>query len=1045
VRSLVQSSLRSRLLVVGLATAVVVVGFTQLRDAPVDILPEFSATYVEIQTEALGLSAAEVEAFVTVPLEEHMLNGVAWVDEIRSQSLPGLSSIVLLFEPGTDLMRARQVVQERLNLARVLPRVSRSPQMLQPLSSSSRVMIVELMSTDVPLIDMSVLARWTIRPRLMGVPGVANVSIWGHRERQLQVQVDPARLQANQVTLDQVIATSGNALWVSPLTYLEASTPGSGGFIDTPNQRLGIQHLLPIRTPDDLARVPIEGAPNLRLGDVATVVQDHQPLIGDAATNNGRSLLLVVEKFPGTNTVEVTRDLEAALEAMKPGLGGIQIDSTVYRPASYIESAFGNISLAALFGAALIVLVLALFLLDWRRVVVSAAAIAVSIIAAALVLSATGATLNTLTLAGLLVALTVMVDDAVADVENAGRRLDQNGSRARMSPAAQVAASLQTRGPLAYATVVILIAIVPLLALDGVAGSFLRPLAIAYVSAVTVSFFVALTLTPALSHLLLRRRPGGRRSPLAGPLEGGHERGLQRVTARPALAYAALAALVVVGILALPLLTTSPVPTFRERDLLIRAQAQAGTSLQEMNRVAALAADELRGLQGIRGVGSHAGRAVMSDRIANVNVADLWVSIDPAADYDGTVAAIEDVIAGYPGLRFDVESYLDARSAEALKGDDGSLTVRLYGPLQDQLEAKAEEVRNVLSSVPGITSAAVDAVREEPQVEIEVDLAAAAEQGMRPGDIRRAAAALVSGIEVGNLFEDQKVFEVVVWGAPSVRSSVARVRELQLGTPDGRPVRLDEVADVRIVPAPTVIKREGISRHLDVVAQVNGRDRDAVLTDVRASLGPIQFPRGYHAEVVGGGPGAGSTLLSLALTVAGALVAMLLLLHAALSSWRLAAVAVFAIAASLAGGAVGALVGGRVLSFGSLLGFLAVFALAVRHVVALMSHYRDLEPTPGRGRDPGLVVQGARDRLLPVVTSVLASAAAVLAFWIVGDVAGLELAHDMAVVVLGGLVTAALVSLFVVPAAYLHLGVSGSEDAIDLAVDHPEPQPMGAR
>src|SRR5262245_9539186 len=318
-RWIVGLSMQLRFLVLILAAVLMVFGVVQLRSMPVDVYPEFNPPLVEVQTEALGLSAAEVESLITTPMEADLLNGVAWLDQMYSESVTGLSRILLVFEPGTDPIKARQMVQERLTQAHALPNVSKPPVMLQPLSSSSRVLMVGLSSSNLSPIELGVLARWNIKPRLMGVPGVANVSVWGQRERQLQVQVDPEQLKAKGVTLGQVIETTGEALWVSPLSFLESSSPGTAGWIDTPNQRLSIRHLLPIITPEDLAKVSLAGSEGLLLGDVATVVEDHQPLIGDAVLNNGPGLLLVIEKFPGANTLAVTQDVEAALEAMRPG------------------------------------------------------------------------------------------------------------------------------------------------------------------------------------------------------------------------------------------------------------------------------------------------------------------------------------------------------------------------------------------------------------------------------------------------------------------------------------------------------------------------------------------------------------------------------------------------------------------------------------------------------------------------------------------------------------------------------------------------------
>jgi Cu/Ag efflux pump CusA len=379
-RSIIQMSHQFRFMVVALAAGLMFFGITQLRAMPVDVLPEFSPPSVEIQTESLGLSADEVEQLITVPMEQDLLLGIPWLESMRSESVPGLSSIVLVFQPGTDLMRARQMVAERMTQAVALPHVSKPPTVLQPLSATSRVMIVGLSSKSLSLIQLGVLARWTIAPRLMGVPGVANVSVWGQQDRQIQVLVDPKRLRAQNVPLLNVLQTAGNALWVSTLSFVEASTPGTGGFVDTPNQRLGIRHISPIVTAEGLAQVPISDVKKgdgteLHLSDVANVVEDHQPLIGDAVVDNGSGLLLVIEKFPGSGALDVTHGVEEALTQMQPGLTGVTVNPTIYRPATFIEKALGNLSLALLLGYALVVLVLGVFLWSWRVALICAVAV----------------------------------------------------------------------------------------------------------------------------------------------------------------------------------------------------------------------------------------------------------------------------------------------------------------------------------------------------------------------------------------------------------------------------------------------------------------------------------------------------------------------------------------------------------------------------------------------------------------------------------------------------------------------------------------------
>ncbi|MGH2978191.1 MAG: efflux RND transporter permease subunit, partial [Solirubrobacterales bacterium] len=374
------------------------IGIAQLRDAPTDTLPEFTPPYVEIQTESLGLSAQEVEQLVTVPMEADLLNGVEGIDVMRSESLPGLSSITLVFEDDFDLYTGRQLVQERLTQmgAAALPNISKPPVMLQPYSSSSRLLMFSLASDRVTPIEKSVIARWTLQPRLLGVPGVANVAIWGFRDRQLQVQVDPKRLHDRNVTLKQVVESTANAQIASPLSFVEGAVPGTGGFIETPQQRLGVRHVFDKLTrPSELRKVPIDGTGgNVRLGDVTRVVEDHQPLIGDAIVNDGDGLMLVVEKFPGQNTLEVTRGVEAALEDLKPGLAGMEPDTSVFRPASYIEDAIDNLTLALVIAGILLALAIVAFMFQWRTVLVALFTIPMSLIAAALVLDLLGQTFN---------------------------------------------------------------------------------------------------------------------------------------------------------------------------------------------------------------------------------------------------------------------------------------------------------------------------------------------------------------------------------------------------------------------------------------------------------------------------------------------------------------------------------------------------------------------------------------------------------------------------------------------------------------------------
>jgi CzcA family heavy metal efflux pump len=1024
-RWIVGSSLKFRLIVLAAAAATIAVGIGQLRDMPVDVLPEYVPPTVEVQTEALGLSAAEVEQLVTVPLEADLLNGVAFLEDIRSESIAGLSRILLVFEEGTDLYRARQVVAERVAEAHVaLSGVSRPSQMLQPLSSTNRVMMVSLSTETLSPIEMSVLARWTIVPRLTGVAGVANVSIWGHRDRQLQVQVDPEQLRDSGVTLGQVIETAGNALWVSPLSFVEASTPGTGGFIDTQNQRLPVQHISPLVTPDDLARIRMEGANGLRLGDVATVVEGHQPLIGDAVVGDSEGLLLVIEKFPEANALDVSRGIEAAIETMRPGLGGVEFDTNVYRPASYIDESIDNVTLVAIIAAALLAGLLGSFLLGWRVALVTLVSVSLSLIAGSLVLYALGETMNALVLAGLVAALVVVAHEAIVGAENIALRLRERRRHRETSSTTDLIseATLEVRTAALYGALVVAVAVVPLLFLEGMAGTLFPPIVVAFLAALGASMVVALTVTPALSLLLASREP--RRldeSPIVTWLASHYTRALAWFVARPRVVYLAAGALAVAGAAAVPFLDHSLLPTFKERELLIRWQGAPGTSLPEMNRITTLASRELRSLDGVQNVGADVGRAVTSDQAVSANSAELWVSIDSDADYDETVASVERVVDGYPGLAGSVQTYSNERASDALAGAEHDIAVRLYGEDLGVLRAKANEVRETVAGVDGLVEERVELSAAEPTLEVEVDLLAAQRYRVKPGDVRRAAATLVSGIGVGSLFEEQKVFDVVVWGTPETRSSLSSVRGLLIETPDGGHVRLDQVADVRISPNPTMIERHAVSRYVDVVGDVEGRGRDDVADDIEEALGTVTFPLEFHPEVLTTEGQPTGRLIALGIAAA---IGMFLLLQAAFGVWRRAALVFLTLPVAVAGGVLAALVDGRPLSFGSYLGLVAVLGLATRNSVLLVSHYRRLEHDDGDRFGREVVLRGAGERLAPILLTGLAAALILLPLLVLGGRPGLEVLNPLAVVVLGGVVTATFLNLFVVPALYLRVGLA---------------------
>ncbi|OAI57970.1 acriflavin resistance protein [Verrucomicrobiaceae bacterium SCGC AG-212-N21] len=1015
-KAIVVWSLHMRVLVVALAATLLVAGVRSIKDAPLDVFPEFAPPLVEIQTEAPGLSTEEVDALVTVPLE-NALNGLPFLKTIRSKSVLGLSSVVMIFQEGADLLRARQLVQERLNLAQGrLPAVVRPPVLMAPYSSLSRVLKVGMSSKSLSQMELSELALWTVRPRIMSVPGVANVAIWGQRDKEYQVLVDPERLRTAGVSLDQVVKAAGDAAIV-----------GAGGFMDTPNQRLAVRQVGSVTSADDLSRsiVAFRNGTPLRLGDVAQVVIGHPAPIGDGVINDGPGILLIVEKQPWGNTLDVTHGVERMLAELRPGLAGVDMDSTIFRPATFIELSIDNLMHAMWLGCGLVIVVLVLFLNDWRTALISLTAIPLSIVAAALALHWNGQTINTMVLAGLVIALGEVVDDAIIDVENILRRLRLNRESENPKPAFSIVlgASLEVRSAVVYASLIVVLVFLPVFFLDGLAGTFFRPLAMSYILAILASLVVALTLTPALCLMLLRNTAGRKREGLlVRVLKGIYTAVLPRLLPH---AWGACVVLVLAFFgtwVVWKKLGEEFLPNFKERDFLMHWVEKPGTSVEAMTRITIAASKELRSVDGVRNMGAHIGRAEVADEVVGPNFTELWISVDPRVDYAATVAKLQSIVDGYPGLYRDLLTYLRERIKEVLTGASASVVVRIFGPELDVLRDKAAEVGALLKDVPGVSALKVEALVLVPQVQVRLRTEAAANFGLSAADVRRAVTTLVKGQQVGEVYEEQKVHRVTVWSVPAVRGDLRSLRELLVETPAGAHVPLGEVADLAIVPAPNEIKREGASRRIDVTCNVSGRDLGSVARDIKAKLAGVGMPRGYHPEILGEYAARESAQQRLLLLSAMALAGIFVLLLADFQSLRLALLVALTLPFALIGGVLAAWFGGGVLSLGSLVGFVTVLGIAARNGIMLVSHLRHLEIEEGEAFGPALVLRGATERLVPILMTAAAAAFALLPLVWRGNIPGHEIEYPMAFVILGGLATSTVLNLFVLPPLYARFG-----------------------
>jgi Cu/Ag efflux pump CusA len=820
-----------------------------------------------------------------------------------------------------------------------------------------------------------------------------------------------------------------------------------------------------------LRSAPVDVYPEFTPPAVQIQTEAHQPLIGDAVAPHTGGLLLAIDKFPGANTIEVTRGIEAALHDMAPGLKGITIDSNVYRPASYIEAALGNVGTAALIALAAALVLMLLLLASWRAAVVAVIMVPVALMVAIGVLLVTGTTFTAITLLGLACALSLVIDDVITDLDTVRRRpaghsalaagqgtvaagstamaADGNGSGAGSDGADRAHGSMleafaAARRPLGYATLAILLALVPFLFLGTLATAFSRPLVLTYALALLASMLVAFTLTPALAMLLLRGDTAGRDGSFGRQVKRFFDRRIAGSLARPRRAWALAGVLALAALVCVPQIGgRSLLPALQDRNLLLQLQTVPGTSLPEMDRITAAASQELRGLPGVSSVGAHVGRAISSDQLVNVNSAEIWVTLDGAADYNRSKAAIEVAVHGYPGVRTHVVDYPATRIAQVAAGQADDLVVRVYGPDLNVLQHKAQEVRAMLANVPGLAAPVVRLTPRQPTVDVRVKLAAAQKYGLRPGDVRREATTLTSGLIVGNLYEQSKIFDVVVWGSPGSRSDLTELGNLLIGTPSGRMVPLKSVATVGIRPEPAAIAHDDVLRDVEVAAKVTG-DPGAAVDAVNQRLAAVPMPYEYHAEVFGNAAAAQGGLLRALGYTAAALIGIFLLLQAAVGSWRRAGLLMLSLPLSVAGGVLAAPLAGGMWSIGALGGLVAVLALAIRSSILFGYRIRAREQAGMTG--PQTVLEVARERTVPVLQSVLIIAAVLAPLAILGTQPGLEFLHPMAVTMLGGLVSLLLVQLFVLPALLLTTaGRAAPEqqgpDQPGLRPGQPEPHP----
>ncbi len=1018
-RAVIDFCLKFRLVVLMLATGLLVWGAIAAQQAPWDVFPDFAPPQIVVQTEAPGLSTEEVERLVTVPVES-AVNGVHGLETLRSSSAPGLSVVTAIFAEGTDIMDARQLVNERLvEAGTMLPAIAETPRMTPLKSSLSRLAMIGLTSERLSPRELRTLADWTIKRRLLAVRGVAQVEVFGGEVKQYQILVTPERLRQYNVTLDEVVTAAHSATGF-----------GGAGYVETGNQRLPVRQRTRIESPADLAAAPVayRDEATLTLGQVADVELGPADKAGDATIDGRDGVLIVVHKQPQANTLAVTEEFERALAELKAALPhGVTMHSNLFRQATFIERAIGNLNVAIVVGCALVTLILIAFLFQWRTVVISLTAIPLSLLGAVLVLRWFGASLNAMTLGGLAIALGAVVDDAIVDVENVVRRLLMNRRSPDPAPAFQVVldASLEVRGAIVYASFIVILVFLPVFFLEGLAGTLFRSMGFAYVAAILASLLVALTVTPAMCLLLLRGV--GDRAAKEPPLV----RWLKSLYAMvlPAFLRFSWATIGLTGVLLAASLAATAflggefLPEFRESNLVVFASGKPDMSLVETTRAGRLIADRLEHGGGAVSVAQQAGRADLSEDTWGPNISEIWTVIDDRRDYEETIAGMREALEKIPGFEFEVKQFLRERIDEVLTGATADVVIRVVGPDLVTLREQAARIASAVRGVEGVEDLRIEQQVDVPQIEVLLRPRDASRLGFSVAELNETIQTLLHGRTVGQVYEDDRVFDVIVRAHPALRSDPALLGELLVDSPAHEKLPLRAVAGIGMIDAPNIINRERGSRRILVTCNAEGRDVAGVMGDIHRRIDERvgEIPDGYRLEFGGEYQARQAAQRRLMLLSVAALVGIFVLLYLDFRSVRLSLLVMLSVPLACMGGIAAVVVAGGDVSLGSLVGFVTVFGIAVRNGILLISHYEHLRHEEGVQFGRELIIRGAAERLSPILMTAFTTALALLPLVILGDRPGHEIEHPMAIVIVGGLISSTFLSLVVLPVLYQHL------------------------
>jgi CzcA family heavy metal efflux pump len=1041
---LIEFSLRNRLFVLALGALVMAYGAYVASRLPVDVFPDLNRPTVTLMTEAPGLAPEEVETLVSLPLET-ALNGAPGVKRVRATCSVGLSIVYVEFDWGQDIYRARQLVQERIALAEAkLP--AGTEVHMGPISSiMGEILLIGLSSAEgktAPM-DLRTLADWQVSPRLLTIPGISQVIVIGGGRKQVQVRADPERMAAHGVTFDEVNAATERA---------QGST--GGGFIASGAREVLVRNLGRTADPEEIGATVVKfrrGTP-VFLRDVADVGHGIQPMRGNAGVSGQPAVILGVQKQPGADTTRLTAQVDAALTEIRPSLPGDVQVHVLFRQATFIQNAIRNVQEAIRDGAIMVVVVLFLFLLNFRTTFITLTAIPLSFAVAAVVFDAFAISINTMTLGGLAVAVGMVVDDAIVDVENVYRRLRENTHAPNPRPVLRVIAdaSAEVRNSILFATLVIVLVFLPLFALGGIEGRLFQPIGVATIVAMLASFVVSLTLIPVLCSFLLPRMKRMREQ-RDGWLVRTLKRADERFILRPALRHpwvviGAAFALVAGSAALFPLMGRAFLPEFNEGTATITLAMAPGTSLQESDRMGRVAEKLLLTIPEIELTGRRTGRAELDEHAEGVHRSELDVDLNPGKRSRAEILHdIRDRLAKIPGVVVSVGQPISHRLDHMLSGVQAAIAVKVYGPDLAALRRYAAQVESVMRSVPGVVDLQVEKQVLIPQVKIQVNRERAALYGLQPGELTRRLEAGLNGRVAGQVLEGTRTLDLVVRFADSARTDPERLSELLIDTPAGGRVPLGMIADVLESQGPNAISREDAMRRIVISANTAERDLGSIVAQIQREL-PEQVPMapGYFVSYEGQFQSQEQASQLILILSGLTLLVVFLVLYAHFHS----GVIVMQILLNGPLAFVGALALTYVLigtvTVATLVGLITLAGIATRNTIMMISHYLHLMAAEGETFSEQMIVRGSLERLVPVTMTALTAGLALIPLVLAAHEPGKEILYPVAVVILGGLVSSTLLDMAVTPALFFKFGRRAAEHALAQAGRDPLDSPAPA-